>query len=157
MKSPPRVGLAVVILAALAGQLPGQGFPTISQRQFAGGTAKLIVTGSFSISEDVPINVQASFGDGEATWLQFGNSGSEQPNVLITYGESREIGISVGRGKLIATGGIMPGETPQCSGNVDVSAKLISGKYSCRGVSSYDPATGKMGKVDIDITFTAKS
>jgi hypothetical protein len=157
MKSPTRVGLALVTLAALAGRLPGQGFPTISQRQFAGGTAKLIVTGSFSISEDVPINVQASFGDGEATWLQFGNSGSEQPNVLITYGESREIGISVGRGKLIATGGIMPGETSQCSGKVEVSAKLISGRYSCRGVSSYDPATGKMGKVDIDITFTAKS
>ena len=157
MKCPPRIGLALVTLVALAGRLPGQGFPTISQRQFAGGTAKLIVTGSFSISEDVPINVQASFGDGEATWLQFGNSGSEQPNVLITYGESREIGISVGRGKLIATGGIMPGETSQCSGKVDVSAKLISGKYSCRGVSSYDPATGKMGKVDIDVTFTAKS
>ncbi len=25
------------------------------------------------------------------------------------------------------------------------------------GITSFDPATGKMGKVDIDITFTAKS
>lgn len=25
------------------------------------------------------------------------------------------------------------------------------------GIASFDPSTGKMGKVDIDITFTAKS
>ncbi|MGQ0703822.1 MAG: hypothetical protein ACT4PM_11885 [Gemmatimonadales bacterium] len=103
------------------------------------------------------LNPQGGFGDGEATWIPFGVSGSDQPTALITYGEPKEIGITVSRGKLIATGGIMPGEPSQCSGKVEVTAKLISGRYTCKGVSSYDPATGKMGKVDIDITFTAKS
>jgi hypothetical protein len=151
------VGLALVTLAALASPLPGQGFPVISTRQFTGGSAKVVVSGAFSINEDVPINSQASFGDGTATWLQFGNSGSAQPNALITYGESKEIGITIGRGKLIATGGIMPGEASECSGKAEVTAKLVSGHYTCKGVSSYDPATSKMGKVDIEITFTAKS
>ena len=151
------IGAAALFLGGLAATLRGQGFPVISARQFTAGTAKLIVTGSFSINADVPINAQASFGDGEATWLQFGASGSDQPNVLITYGDTKEIGITVGRGKLIATGGIMPGETSQCSGKAEVTAKLITGRYTCRGVSSFDPATKKMGKVDIEITFTAKS
>jgi hypothetical protein len=149
--------LLLATVASPLGAQASQGFPVISTRQFTGGSAKVTVTGSFSISEDVPINTQASFGDGTATWLQFGNSGSDTPNALITYGESKEIGITIGRGKLIATGGIMPGEASACSGKAEVTAKLVSGRYTCKGVSSYDPATSKMGKVDIEITFTAKS
>ena len=148
--------LLATVAMPLGAQAPG-GFPVLSARQFTSGSAKLIVTGTFSINEDVAINAQASFGDGTATWIQFGNSGSAQPNALITYGDTKEIGITVGRGKLIATGGIMPGEPSQCSGKVDVKDKLIEGRYTCKGVSSYDPATSKMGKVDIEITFTAKS
>jgi hypothetical protein len=63
----------------------------------------------------------------------------------------------VGRGKLTSTAGITPGEKPQCSGQVDVTAKVIAGHYPCKGVRSYDPATFKMGRVDIDVEFTAKS
>ena len=148
--------LATAAATPLGAQATG-GFPVISARQFTSGTAKLIVTGAFSINEDVAINAQASFGDGTMTWLQFGNSGSAQPNALITYGDTKEIGITVGRGKLIATGGIIPGEASQCTGKVDVKDKLIEGRYTCKGVSSYDPATGKMGTVDIEVTFTAKS
>ena len=78
------------------------------------------------------------------------------PNALITYGETGEIGITVGRGKLMATGGIMPGEESECSGKVKVTATLISGEYVCAGVTSFDPATG-LGTVDIKVRFTAKS
>ncbi len=33
----------------------------------------------------------------------------------------------------------------------------VSGHYTCVGVVSHDPAASKMGKVDIEIRFTAKS
>jgi hypothetical protein len=149
--------LAAVLVLVGAPALRAQDFPKISPRQFVGGSAKVQVTGAFTVNEDVKINTQASYGDGEVTWLQFGASGSETPNATITYGETKEIGITVAQGKLTATGGIMPGETSECSGKVEVSPKLVLGKYACRGVTSYDPATGKQSKVDIEITFTAKS
>jgi hypothetical protein len=147
-------GLALALVATPAG---GQtaGIPTISTRQFTGGSAKVTVTGSVQIEQEVAINTKASYGDGEMTWLQFGISGSEAPNAVITYSE-QEIGITVGRGKFIATGGIMTGERSQCSGTVEVAATLVSGQYTCVGVASHDPPN-KMGKVDIKIRFTAKS
>jgi hypothetical protein len=149
--------IAAALLLAHAPLLRGQDFPKISTRQFTGGSAKVQVTGAFSINEDAPIDTQGSYGDGEVTWLRFGASGSEKPNVTISYGETREIGITVGRGKLVATGGITPGEKSACSGTAKVTATLVSGTYTCRAVTSYDPATRRQGKVDIVVTFTAKS
>jgi hypothetical protein len=148
-------GLLVAVVPSRAG---GQtsGFPTISERQFTGGSAKVTVTGSARIEQEIPVNTKASYGDSEVTWLQFGESGSEAPNALITFGETKEIGISVGKGKFIATGGIIPGEESDCSGSVKVTATAITGDYTCTGVVSHDPAT-KMGKVDIKVRFTAKS
>ena len=149
--------ITAAFLLAAGSQLRGQGFPTITTRQFTGGSVKIQVTGVLSIAEEVPINTKASYADGEATWLQFGASGSEKPNATITYGDNKEIGITVARGKLMATGGIMPGEKSVCSGKADVTATSVSGTYTCRGVPSHDPATSKQGKVDITVTFTAKS
>ena len=149
------VGLLLAVVSFPASAQTGRP-PAISERQFTGGSAKVTVTGSAKIDEDIAINTKASYGDGEMTWLQFGASGSEAPNALITYGETGEIGITVGKGKLIATGGIMPGEESECSGKVKVTATLISGEYVCAGVTSFDPATG-LGKVDIKVRFTAKS
>lgn len=138
--------------------LAGQGFPTISARTYVDGTAKVVVTGSFTISNDIAINKQASFGDGEMTWIQFGVSGADEANALITYNSGlKEVGFIFGRGKKTTTAGIMEGEPSPCSGKTDVAAKLVSGHYVCKGVTSYDPSTGKMGRVDIEITFTAKS
>lgn len=153
------VAAADLALAVVASPAVGQtaGFPTISARQFTSGSAKVTVRGSVPIDQEVAINTKASFGDGEMTWLQFGVSGSEAPNALITYGESGEVGVTVGKGKFIATAGIVPGEDPQCSGKTDVSASSVSGQYTCKGVTSHDAATSKMGKVDIRIRFTAKS
>jgi hypothetical protein len=150
---------ASLVLAVGASPVAGQtsAFPKISARQFTGGNAKLTTTGSIQIDQDVAINTQASFGDGEMTWLQFGASGSESPNALITYGETGELGVTVGKGKFVATAGIMPGEDPQCSGKTNVTADSVSGRYTCKGITSHDAATSKMGKVDIEIRFTAKS
>jgi hypothetical protein len=132
------------------------GFPTISSRTFTAGSAKVTVTGSAKMDQDIALNTQASYGDGEVTWLQFGASGSDAPNALITYGETKEIGISVGKGKFIVTGGIIPGEKSECSGTAEVTESSIVGDYTCTGVVSHDPATG-MGKVDVKVRFTAKS
>jgi hypothetical protein len=132
------------------------GPPKISQRQFTGGSAKLTVTGSAKIDQEIAINDKASYGDGTMTWLQYGVSGAAEPNVLITYGDGGEIGISVGKGKFIVTGSIMEGEDSNCSGKAQATAALVSGEYTCTGVSSYEPGKG-MGKVDIKVRFTAKS
>jgi hypothetical protein len=158
MRRVGRIGVcAVALMLPLGAPVSAQTtLPIISTRQFVAGSAKVTVTGSFSIEQDVPINTQASFGDGEKTWLQFGVSGSAEPNALITYGDN-EVGITVARGKLLATGGIIIGEKSECTGKVEVTAKLISARYTCRDVTSYDPATSKLGKVNFDVTFTAKS
>jgi hypothetical protein len=132
------------------------GPPTISQRQFTGGSAKLTVTGSAKIDQEIAINDKASYGDGAMTWLQFGVSGAEEPNVLITYGEGGEIGVSVGKGKFVATGSLMAGEESNCSGKAQATGTLVSGEYTCTGVVSHEPGKG-LGKVDIKVRFTAKS
>jgi hypothetical protein len=130
--------------------------PAISQRQFSDGSAKVTVAGSFTIDQEIPINKIASVADGESTWLQFGASGAIEPNILITYGETGETGVIVGKGKSSATGGITPGEKSDCTGTVQVTPTLVSGEYTCRDVVSYEPGKG-MGKVNIKVVFSAKS
>jgi hypothetical protein len=126
--------------------------PVVSGRSYVGGSAKVTVTGSFQFDADIAINTKASFGDGEMTWLQFGVSGSEPPEALITV-STEEVGISIGRGKQVATVG-----ADACTGKMEVTATLVTGHYTCLGVPSHDPAAGlKLGKVNIEIRFTAKS
>src|SRR5678816_2531716 len=45
--------------------------PSISNRQFTGGSAKVKVTGSEQIDADVPINTQASISDDGHVWIQY--------------------------------------------------------------------------------------
>ena len=149
------VGCALCLLVSLAAAQT-DGFPTISGRQFTGGSIKVTVTGSTQITQEIPINTTASFGDGESTWLQFGASGAAEPNALITYGQTKEIGIIIGQGKFAVTGRIMPGEASECSGKASVTATLVSGEYACTGLVSKQ-AEGGMGKVDVKVSFTAKS
>ena len=132
-------------------------YPPISTRTFTGGSAMITVSGAASIDLEVALNTQASIGDGEATWLQFGVSGSESPHALITYGQTGEVGVSVGRGKWIVTAGNQPGTAPQCPGKTEVTGTSISGEYTCRGVTSYDASTGKMATADIVVRFNATS
>jgi hypothetical protein len=148
----------IALLVCLAPYAAGQTgkTPKVSARQFTGGSATVSVRGVVEIAAEVPLNTQASISDGEMTWLQYGASGSETPNALITY-SPYEVGVSVGKGKFIVTAGVMEGEKPQCSGSSEVTGDAITGHYTCPGLTSYDAATGKMGKVDIDVRFTAKS
>ena len=155
LSSVAATGLFLAVVASPAGGQTGRP-PAISQRQFTGGSVRVTVTGSAQIDQEIAINAKASYGDGEMTWLQFGVSGSDAPEALITYGETGETGITMGKGKFVATGGIVPGEKSPCSGKVEVTGTLITGDYTCAGVTSND-AGGKMGKVDIKVRFTARS
>jgi hypothetical protein len=155
----PQAGIAAaLLLAGIAAPLAAQDQkpPVISQRQFTGGSAKVTVTGTFTVDNEILLNTVASISDGESTWLQFGASGSAEPNILITYGETGETGVIVGKGKNSATGGITPGGEASCKGTATVTPTLVSGEYTCTGLSSYDPGKG-MGKVDIKVAFSAKT
>jgi hypothetical protein len=140
------LALACASLAAVAGAA-GK-IPAISARSYSGGSAHVIVTGSFAFTADIALNVSASFSDGEDTWLQYGASGSDTPNALFKVSPT-EIGIIVGQGKASATAG------DTCQGKLDVTPAQVSGHYVCKGVTSYDPRSGKMGMVNIDISLTA--
>ena len=144
--------LASPVLAQAAKKAGGKRpvVPAISGRSFTTGSATVTVTGTFEVQAEIPINDKASFGDGEMTWVQFGASGATEPNALITYGQ--EVGITVGRGPNAVTAG-----EENCTGEATVTASSITGHYTCSGVTSYDSATRKMGKVNLDIRFSAKS
>ena len=142
--------LAAALLGAAAVHADGK-IPVIGARTYIAGSAAVIVTGAFEIRGDIPINTKASFSDGEMTWLQYGDSGSEAPNMLLTV-SPYEVGFGVAKGKAIATAG-----AADCTGDMVVTGVSIIGKYSCKGVTSYDPSTGRQGKVDIDIKLTAQS
>jgi hypothetical protein len=146
---PLAVALLGVVCVSLAATSDAAGkIPVISQRTFAAGTAHVVVTGSFSFTADIALNIPASISDGEETWLQYGASGSDAPNALFKVSPT-EIGIIVGQGKPSATAG------DTCQGKLDVTAAQVSGHYVCKGVTSYDPRSGNMGSVNIDITLTA--
>lgn len=128
--------------------------PVISQRTYTSGNAIVKVTGSFQVDATIPINTQASTSDGEMTWLQFGASGSAEPNSLVTISPD-EVGLSASLGKKTALAG-----ADACEGSMQVSETLISGKYRCVDAASHDPEQTSgfgVGKVTIDISFTAGS
>lgn len=150
---PAGLGLALVASTAHAQADPS---PAISERSYVSGSAKVTVTGSFQFDEEIAINTKASISGGDMTWLQFGNSGDAAPNALVTY-QPGEVGIILGKGKFTATGGVQQGEKSDCTGKTEVTKTLITGHYTCKGITSYNPATGKMGKLDFELSFTAKS
>lgn len=141
------VGLIAVTLTASA----AAPLPVISGRTYTTGSATVKVTGTFQFNAVIPINKEASFSDGEMTWIQYGVSGSEQPNLLVTV-SLEELGFGIGLGKKVSTAG---GE--QCAGDMDVKPTMVTGHYKCPGITSYDPRDGKMGKVTIEIDMTAGS
>ncbi len=147
------LGIAVVPPAASA----QRHYPPISARQFVSGNIQIKVTGAFAMNETVALNTMASIGDGDMTWLQYGVSGSAQPEALITFTDTNEIGIFVARNKMQATSGVGGNEKPWCTGKVDVTGKRITGQFTCASVTSYDQGTKNMGKVTIEVRFTAES
>jgi hypothetical protein len=148
-------GFLVAFAAGSAAQVvPDSVVPAISARTYVSGSVTVVVKGSFQMNQVIEINKPASISDGEMTWLQFGASGSAAGDVLVTYGEGigEGVGIHVGKGKPSATAG-----TELCTGQLTITATLLTGQYTCPGVVSYDSSTGTMGKVDIEIKFTAQS
>lgn len=105
----------------------------------------------FTIDSDISINTAASFGDGNFTRLQYGDSGSDEPNALVTSGEG-EVGVIVGLGSYTATG-----TSAECAWEFDVTETSVSGTFSCAGVTGYTPVDGSLGTVDIEIDFMADS
>ena len=146
-----RGATALVLVAVTLATSAAAPLPVISGRSYVSGSATVKVTGAFSFNAVIPINKQASFGDGEMTWIQYGVSGSSEPNLLVTV-SLQELGFGIGLGKNITTAG---GE--DCTGNMDVKPTMITGKYKCPGLTSYNPDSGQMGKVDFEIDMTAGS
>jgi hypothetical protein len=138
--------LCVTVSVESAGEIP-----VISARTYVGGSAKVTVTGSFQINDDIAIDKEASLSDGEMTWLQYGASGLEAPNALVTVGMG-EVRLHVARGKQTAAAG-----ADDCSGDLVVSGNSITGQYKCQNVTSYDARTSQTGKVNIEISLTATS
>lgn len=130
--------------------------PTISNRTYTAGSAKVRVTGSNPIDAEVPINTQASISDDGHTWIQYGVSGAATPNALITLHDG-ELGFGVGKGKFIVTASTQEGGEAQCTGKTEVTPTSVSGHYTCPDITTYDAGTRAMSKATIEITFTAKS
>ena len=132
-------------------------YPPISARNLPSGSIHITVTGAFAMNVTLPLSEKGGFGDGEMTWVPFGDAGTTAPNALITFTDMGEVGINVVQGTLQAVGGIGGNEKPWCTGKLDVKPKLISGEYSCIGISSHDKATDRVGKVNVTVKFTAGS
>lgn len=151
MKTAGKLAILTLALAVPAAAQEVVKPPVISARSYVSGSAKIAVSGSFQVNQDVPINSQASMSDGEMTWLQFGVSGADAPNALVTV-SSDEVGIAVGRGKWIATAG-----AEACTGKMVITGVSVLGRYSCAGVTAHNPGVPGLGKVDIEFAFTTRS
>jgi hypothetical protein len=149
MQIPAVIATAAFTLATAAQDAAAP--PEISARSYLNGTARILVSGSFQVNEVVALNTQASLSDGEMTWMQFGVSGAETPNALVTV-SPYEVGVTVARGKSLATAG-----AENCAGKMVVTANAVRGRYKCPGVTSHDPGFAGLGQVDIEIEFTAGS
>jgi len=127
----------------------------ISSRTYTSGTVAVKVTGAFAVDASQTLNVPASITDDGQTWLQYGESGAAELNVLFTNSEElREHGVNIAVGTYTVTAPTTEGE---CRTSFDVTATSVSGHYSCNGSATYDKATGGMGNVDIEVEFDARS
>lgn len=127
----------------------------ISPRTYTEGTVKVKVVGFFEVDGTQTVNVTASLSDEEQTWLQFGVSGGPGLDVMFTNSQSMaEHGVTIGLGPYSVTTTSTSGE---CQTQVDVKPTLITGRYSCSGSTGYNKQTRQMGKVDVEVEFSAGS
>ena len=127
----------------------------ISNRTYTTGSITTKVSGFFEANGSPELNLPASITDDGHTWIQYGVSGAPELNVLFTNDTSMvENGMSIGVGPYTVTATSTSGE---CKTKFDVSPKTITGHYSCTGSTGYNKDTGQMGKVDIEIDFSAGS
>ena len=127
----------------------------ISNRTYTGGSTQTKVSGFFEVNASQDLNKPASITDDGQTWLQYGVSGAQELNVLVTNAEDlAENGVTIGVGPYSVTATSTSGE---CRTKFDVTAAKVSGHYSCSGSTGYNQDTGQMGKVDIEVDFNASS
>ena len=127
----------------------------ISSRTYTSGSAKTKISGFFEVDGSTELNKPASITDDGHTWIQYGVSGAPELNVLFTNAEDlAEHGMTIGAGPYTVTATSTSGE---CRTNIDVQPATISGHYSCTGSTGYNKDSGQMGKVDVEIDFTAGS
>ena len=127
----------------------------ISSRTYTSGSVKAKVTGFFEVDGSQELNKPASITDDGSTWIQYGASGAQELNVLFTNDEAMaENGLNIGVGPYTVTATSTSGE---CRTKFDVAPTNVAGHYSCTGSTGYDKSTGQMGKVDIEVDFTAGS
>ncbi|MGB5132155.1 MAG: hypothetical protein WBO00_06045 [Steroidobacteraceae bacterium] len=127
----------------------------ISKRTYTTGIVKTKVTGFFEVDGSQDLNKPASITDDGSTWIQYGVSGAQDLNVLFTNAEDMaENGVNIGVGPYTVTATSTSGE---CRTKFDVQPVTITGHYSCTGSTGYNNKTGEMGKVDIEVDFSAGS
>ena len=128
---------------------------TISARTYSDGSVKARVTGFFAVDGGQVLNKPASITDEDQTWIQYGASGAQELNVLFTNSTAMaENGVTIGVGPYTVTATSTSGE---CRTKFDVTAASVSGHYSCSGSTGYNNKTGEMGKVDVEVDFSASS
>lgn len=125
--------------------------PVISERTYTSGSVQVKVSGFFDVNGSQDLNKPASITDGSQTWLQYGVSGSPGLDVTITSNET-ESGVVVGNGPFTLTAG-----SGDCKITFEVTPATVSGHFLCAGAAGYNQKTGQMGKVNVDVTFNAKS
>ncbi len=127
----------------------------ISSRTYTSGSATTKISGFFEADGNTELNKPASFTADGQTWIQYGVSGAPELNVLFTNAEDlAENGINIGVGPYTVTATSTSGE---CRTHFDVQPASVSGHYSCTGSTGYNKDSGQMGKVDIEVDFSAGS
>jgi hypothetical protein len=128
--------------------------PLISMRDFTGGDAPITTSGTFTLSETMPMHPPATFADGTETTLIYGDMlANEYVDVgFSTLDGSEGLGLNVYSGDWRA---VYQGQG--CSWVVDVAPTSVSGHISCTDIPAYNDADGSTGSIDIELDFSADS
>ncbi len=127
--------------------------PRISMRDFTGGDAPITTTGTFTLSETMPMHPPATFADGTETTLIYGDLLADYVSVGFSNLDGSEgLGLNVQAGPWMATY-----QGQGCSWEVDVSATSVSGHISCTDIPAYNDVDGTTGAIDLEMDFSADS
>jgi hypothetical protein len=145
----PSSGLAVVYRGSdSTGDLP-----LISMRDFTGGDAPITTSGTFTLSETMPMHPPATFADGTETTLIYGDLLADYVSLGFSNLDGSEgLGLNVQSGAWLAT---YLGQG--CSWEVEVSPVSVSGHISCADIPAVNQDDGTTGSIDIELDFSADS
>lgn len=151
--NPPGGGNAPPGAVTYRGSDASGDLPLISIRDFTGGNAPITTTGTFTLSQTMPMHPPATFADGTQTDLIYGDLLADYISLGFSNVDGSEgLGLNVQSGAWLATY-----QGQGCSWEVDVSPVSVSGHISCADVPAYNDADGSTGSVDIELDFSADS